>query len=172
MYPPSTGPSTGAESVVIDQMLSAVPRLCGGKIEISSAWLPGIIGPETAPCRMRKPISDGRSHARPHSSEAIVNANTDAVNVRTTPKRAISQPVSGTVTPLATANEVITQVPLSVETPRLPEIVGRETLAMVPSSTCMNVPSASATDATASAIPRRGGISAAGVLTGRPCCGR
>jgi hypothetical protein len=39
----------GATSVVIDQIASAVPRLCAGKIAISSAWLPGIIGPDTAP---------------------------------------------------------------------------------------------------------------------------
>ena len=56
-------------------MPSAVPRLCGGKIAISSAWLPGIIGPETAPCRMRKTISDGRLQAMPHSSEAMVNSD-------------------------------------------------------------------------------------------------
>ena len=46
--------------------------------------------------------------------------------------------------PLATAKEVITQVPWSVLTPRLPAMVGIETLAMVVSSTCMKVPSASA----------------------------
>ena len=46
---------------------------------------------------------------------------------------------------------MITQVPLSVETPRLPAIVGSETLAMVPSSTCMKVPSASAIAVIASA---------------------
>lgn len=43
------GPQIGATSVVIDQMPSAVARFCGGKIEISSACDPGIIGPETAP---------------------------------------------------------------------------------------------------------------------------
>src|SRR5882672_77913 len=51
--------------------------------------------------------------------------------------------------PLATANEVITQVPWSGEAPRLPEMVGMATLAMVVSSTCMKVPSASAIDASA-----------------------
>src|SRR5689334_16762810 len=45
--------------------------------------------------------------------------------------------------PLATAKAVITQVPCEVETPRLPEMVGSETLAMVESSTCMKVPIAS-----------------------------
>ncbi len=42
------------------------------------------------------------------------------------------------------ANRVITQVPWSELTPRLPEMVGIDTLAMVESSTCMKVPSASA----------------------------
>ena len=41
----------------------------------------------------------------------MVNRATDATNVRTTPKRCMSHPVSGTDTPFATANEVITQVP-------------------------------------------------------------
>ena len=67
----------GATSVVIDQMPSAVERLSEGKIEISSAWLPGIIGPDTAPCSTRKTISDGRLHAMPHRNEATVNSATD-----------------------------------------------------------------------------------------------
>ena len=45
---------------------------------------------------------------------------------------------------MATANEVITQVPWSALTLRFPAMVGMETLAMVLSSTCMNVPSARA----------------------------
>ena len=40
---------------------------------------------------------------------------------------------------LETANEVITQVPWLMLTPRLPAMVGNETLAMVVSSTCMKV---------------------------------
>src|SRR5471032_1320635 len=40
---------------------------------------------------------------------------------------------------LLTANDVMTQVPCSELTPRLPEIVGKATLAMVVSSTCMKV---------------------------------
>ncbi|KAK0358261.1 hypothetical protein LTR94_036142, partial [Friedmanniomyces endolithicus] len=82
----------GATSVVIDQMPSAVARFCGGKIEISSAWLPGIIGPDTAPWRTRKAISELRLHATPHRNEAIVNSTTEVQNTRTTPKRRISHP--------------------------------------------------------------------------------
>src|SRR3569623_1804659 len=54
---------------------------------------------------------------------------------------------------MATAKEVITQVPWVVLTPRLPAMVGIETLAIVESSTCMKVPSASAIEVTASRLP-------------------
>src|ERR1700722_5307180 len=138
-------------------MVSAVLRLCGPNTLMRSAWLPGIIGPDTAPCRTRKAIKDGRLHASPHSREAMVNKATDMAKVRTTPNRCISQPVSGTDTPLATANEVMTQVPWSELTPRLPAIVGMETFAMEVSSTCMNVPSARATAVMALALLDRVG---------------
>ena len=70
---------------MIDQTPSAVARLSDGKIEISSAWLPGIIGPDTAPCRMRKPTSEPRLQAMPHRNEAMVNSSTETVNTLTTP---------------------------------------------------------------------------------------
>jgi hypothetical protein len=98
-----------------------------------------------------------------------VNSATEAVKVVTTPKRRISQPVSGTVTPLATAKAVITQVAVLLS-PRLPAMVLSATLAMVESSTCMKVPSASAS-ATVSSPPSSGGgrghPGAAGALTAR-----
>src|SRR5580692_7559438 len=156
------GPQIGATRVVMDQMPRAVERFCGGKIEISSACEPGIIGPETPPCRMRKKIRDGRLQATPHRKEATVKASTEKQNVRTTPYRPISQPVNGTPMPLATAKEVITQVPWSDDTPRLPEMVGSETLAMVESSTCMKVPSASTSAVMPSWPPFSGAISAWG----------
>ena len=56
-------------------------------------------------------MSEGRLQASPQSRDATVKRATDATNVRTTPKRCMSHPVSGTDTPFATANEVITQVP-------------------------------------------------------------
>lgn len=101
----------GATSVVSDQMVSAVGRLAGPNTLINSAWLPGIMGPDTAPCSTRNAIRDGRLQASPQSREASVNRATDMTKVRTTPKRCMSHPVSGTDTPLATANEVITHVP-------------------------------------------------------------
>src|SRR3984957_5265809 len=72
----------------------------------------------------------------------------------------MSQPVSGTETPLATANDVMTQVPWSELTPRSPLIVGMETFAIEVSSTCMKVPSASATAVTALVAPVSVGASA------------
>jgi hypothetical protein len=52
------------------------------------------------------------------------------------------KPVSGRAMALLTANEVMTQVAWLELAPRLPEMVGNETLAMVVSSTCMNDASA------------------------------
>ena len=86
----------------------------------------------------------------------MVNRNTETQKVRTTPHLPISQPVSGTATPFATAKAVTTQVELSELTPRLPAMVGSDTLAMVESSTCMKVPSASAKATSASAGPFSG----------------
>src|ERR1700722_12221139 len=104
------GPQTGATSVVIDQMPSAVVRFSGGKIEISNACEPGIMGPETAPWITRKTTSEDRLQAVPHRNEATVNRTTDSTKVRTIPYRPISQPVSGTDIPFDTAKDVITQV--------------------------------------------------------------
>ena len=52
---------------------------------ISSACEPGIIGPDTAPCRTRKTISDGRFQAMPQRNEAMVNSTTEPTKVFTTP---------------------------------------------------------------------------------------
>ena len=59
------------------------------------------------------------------------------------------------------AKRVMTQVPWSGATPRLPDMVGMETLAMVESSSCMKVPSASPIEMTASGMPSSGGSAAA-----------
>src|SRR5581483_12457016 len=58
--------------------------------------------------------------------------------------------------PFDTAKEVMTHVPWSALTPRLPAMVGIETLAMVESSTCMKVPSANAIEVIARLLPRSG----------------
>src|SRR6185312_5256503 len=111
MCPPRRGPAIGATSVVIDQIASAAPLRSGGKIESSSACDPGTIGPETAPCSTRNTTSEERLHAMPQKKEAIVKRITEATKTCTTPNRCMSQPVSGTEMPLATAKDVITHVP-------------------------------------------------------------
>ena len=94
-------------------------------------------------------------------------------NSFTSPKRRLNQPVSGRAMALLTANEVITQVPCSELTPRLPEMVGNATLAIVVSSTCMKV----ASDRPIVAITKLGGekdalwlISVAQPWARRGCC--
>ena len=87
------------------------------------------------------------------ANDATVKARTARTKTRTTPNRPISQPVSGTAMPFDTAKDVMTQVPWSVLAPRLPAMVGSDTLAIVVSSTCMKVPSASAIAVIASCVP-------------------
>src|SRR5580693_1921036 len=62
----------------------------------------------------------------------------------------------GTAMPFATTKEVMIQVDWSVEAPRLPAMVGSETLAMVVSSTWVKVPIASANAVRARASPLSG----------------
>src|ERR1700691_1074092 len=143
----------GATRVVIDQIARAVPFLFSGNRLSSNACDPGMMGPETPPCNTRKIISSVMFVEMPQRNDAAVNNATDVTKVRTTPNRRINHPVSGTDTPLATAKEVMIQVPWSDETPRLPAMVGIETFAMVVSSTCMNVASASARSVILRGIP-------------------
>ena len=79
--------------------------------------------------------------ASPHSQDATTNSSTEVTNRRTAPSRWVSQPVKGIEMALAAAKEVMTQVPSSTDTPRLPEMVGMATLAMDESSTFMNTAS-------------------------------
>src|SRR5262245_39466688 len=92
--------------------------------------------------------------AMPQRNEAIRNSTVAARYSLTSPKRRLSQPVSGRQIALLTANEVITQMPCSALAPRLPEMVDNETLAMVVSSTCMKV----ASDRPMVANTRLGGV--------------
>lgn len=92
----------------------------------------------------------------PHSQDEITNNSIDEMNRRTWPKRSVSHPVSGTEIALATANDVMTQVPWLADTPRSPEIAGIDTLAIDVSSTFMNVASDSATVPSTSCPPRSG----------------
>src|SRR3546814_2291957 len=82
--------------------------------------------------------------AMPHSIENSTNRNTELIKVRTSPKRRASQPVSGCMIALASAYELIVQVPSLGLTPRLPAMCGTDTLTMVMSSTSMKVLKATA----------------------------
>src|SRR5476651_2898705 len=106
----------------------------------------------------RKIISSGIDVEIPQRNEASTNRIVAQRNSFTSPKRRLSQPVSGNAMALLTANDVMTQVPCSELTPRLPEIVGKATLAMVVSSTCMKV----ASDRPMVHINRLGGVNEAG----------
>src|SRR6516165_2686642 len=125
------------------------------------------MGPATAPWNTRATISSERFGASAHIMEAMTKSTIAAVNSFTWPNRRVSQPVSGTEMPFATAKEVITQVPWSGETPRSPAMAGSDTLAIEVSSTFMNVASDSATVPSASVAPVRGG-GAAGARCGAP----
>src|SRR3954454_8012658 len=105
---------------------------------------------------MRKKISIGIDIDRPQRSDATMKSAVVARNRRTCPKRCVSQPVSGTEIAFATANEVITHVPWSGDTPRSPAMAGIDTLAIDVSSTFMNVASDSATVPSASVAPDSG----------------
>src|SRR5512143_2877360 len=112
-------------------------------------------------------MRDSMFGAMPHSHDAITNSTTLAVNSRTWPNRCVSQPVSGTAIALATANDVITQVPCDGLTPMSPAIAGIDTLAIDVSSTFMNVASESATVPSTRALPSRGGNAGRGGPAGR-----
>src|SRR5690606_9762729 len=119
-------------------MASAMPALDLGKLASISACESGIMGPATAPCHMRNASKASIVGANPHSHGACTNNRVDTRNRRTWPNRWVSHPVRGTVMALATAKEVMTQVPWLVLTPRSPEMVGSDTLAIEVSSTFMN----------------------------------
>jgi len=69
---------------------------------------------------------------------------------------------------LLTAKEVMTQVAWLALAPRLPEMVGSETLAMVVSSTCMNDASARPTVHRAMFGGRNGAAAGCGAALGPP----
>src|SRR5690606_13857143 len=120
------------------------------------------MGPATAPCKTRKATSDSNDQANPQSHDEMTNSSTDRTNKRTCPKRWVSHPVRGTVMALATANEVITQVPCVALTPRSPAIVGMETLAIEESSTFIKTAVDRAIVPKTRARPSSGGWAAAG----------
>lgn len=141
----------------MDQTASAMPALDLGKLASIRVCDSGIIGPATAPCSTRNAIRASSEGEKPHSHEASTNSRVEIRNSRTWPKRCVSQPVSGTVMALATANEVMTQVPWLELTPRSPEMVGMDTFAIEVSSTFMNTAVDSAIDPMMRVAPSSGG---------------
>jgi len=93
----------GAISVVIAHIAIAAGAFSFGKIRSNSVCVSGIIGPPHRPCRMRPATSIPSEVDSPHRIELSPNKTIDVVNTRTEPKRAASQPVSGTVIASATA---------------------------------------------------------------------
>src|SRR6201996_1519715 len=89
----------------------------------------------------------------PHSHDASTNIRIAPTNSFTWPMRCVNQPVNGIDTAFDAANTVMTHVPSSTETPRLPEMVGIATFAIDVSSTFMKVASATAKVASASWPP-------------------
>src|ERR1700688_2978638 len=105
----------------------------------------------------RAPSRIGSVGASPHSQEAITNSRIEVTNRRTWPMRCVSQPVSGIEIALAAANEVMTQVPSSTDTPISPEMVGMATLAIEVSRIFMNTASETANEASIRGEPLSGG---------------
>ncbi len=101
--PPRMGPRIGATRVVMLQMVMAAAAWRCGKIFSSSVWDSGISGPPQTPCITRNSTNTPSEGARPQRAEQIPKPIMPVTNTLTAPKRAASQPVSGTVTASATA---------------------------------------------------------------------
>src|ERR1700730_2685226 len=113
-------------------------------------------GPATTPCTIRATRSVVRFGEIPHAQEEREKSRIAATKSLIVPTRVVSHPVSGIATALAAENNVMTQVPSSTDTPRLPDIVGTATLAMDESSTVMKVARATANVARTSLPPVKG----------------
>src|SRR5215469_6702293 len=143
--------------MIIENSESASEDFALGHELSRSAWDIGISGPATAPCTTRANSSIGSDGAIPHSHDAMTNNRIEPTNRRTWPSRWVSQPVKGMDTEFAAANTVMTHVPSSTDTPRLPEMVGMATLAIDESSTVMKLARPTASEPRASVAPVSGG---------------
>src|SRR5271170_2613427 len=86
-------------------------------------------------------MSRKRLGARPQRNELMVKMTTQPMNSRLRPNIIDSHPVSGSTMALEIRYDVRTQVLSSTVAERLPAMCGSETLAMLVSSTSMNVAS-------------------------------
>ena len=103
IVPPRMGPTIGAMIVVIAATDIATPALSRGKMRNNSVCESGISGPPHRPCAIRQAISRSSVRDNPHKAEKKVKPNRQTTKDRIVPKRAASQPVSGTQIASATA---------------------------------------------------------------------
>jgi hypothetical protein len=97
IQPPSSGPTTGATSVVMAHIAIAKPASAAGSWPAAASATAGSSARPPGPAaRGRRSAIRSMFGASPHSHEASTNSSTLAVNRRTWPKRCVSQPVSGT----------------------------------------------------------------------------
>jgi len=94
--PPKIGPRIGATTTVMLHRPSAMPTFSGGKMRTISVCDIGMIGPPLRPWKMRNTISASRLRESPQSRENSAKPRIAVRNTRTAPKRAASQPESGT----------------------------------------------------------------------------
>ena len=102
----------------------------------------GYIGPQTKPCNARAKTNMPMLAEMPHKNDAMTKASVDHMNNLRSPKRRVSQPVKGKEIAVLTANDVMTHVAWLALPPRLPEMAGKDTFAIVVSNTCMKLASA------------------------------
>ena len=93
----------------------------------------GIRNAPQAPCPTRSSTSAGSDSAAPQNSENSVNPPTATKNRFLRPMRALSQPVAGSITALATMYEVSTQEIWSWVAENVPCMCGSATAAIVQS---------------------------------------
>src|SRR6185312_5017072 len=139
--PPRAGPTIGPIITPIPQTAIAEPCFSGGLISSSTACDNGTRAAPHNPWISRASTISPSVPATPHSTEASVKPEIENRNTCLSPKRSVSQPVSGVAMPAATMYEVSTQVIWSCEADRLPCMCGRATLAIVPSIAWITVAS-------------------------------
>src|SRR5262249_5204231 len=74
---PSVGPTTGASSAAMPNIVCAVPRRSGGNASRRTPWLDRLSPPPAGPWRTQNAISAIRLVAIPHSIDATVKTAMD-----------------------------------------------------------------------------------------------
>ena len=140
IQPPSSGPITGATSVVIAHIAIAVPAFARADSSTAAASATaGSSARRRGPAARGTAISDSMFGARPHSHDASTNSRM-LVGEQPHLAEALGQPAGQRHRDRVGDGEaVMTQVPWFGLTPRSPAIAGIDTLAIEVSSTFMNV---------------------------------